>query len=123
MPSFETAARSLKIAPITAFVHSDVEIEAAIFALGREPGSGLVVMPDFFTTAHRVPIIMAAARSNVPAVYALSYFARDGGLLSYGPDPAETFRGAATYWRRKRSRATACGASACSLGSAKMIPH
>ena len=29
MPSFETAARSLKIVPITAPVHSDVEIETA----------------------------------------------------------------------------------------------
>src|SRR5215467_14614039 len=37
MPSVETAARSLKIVPITAPVHSDVEIETAIDALGREP--------------------------------------------------------------------------------------
>src|SRR5262249_48784249 len=42
MPSFEMAARSLKIEPITAPVHSDVEIELAIIALGREPGGGLV---------------------------------------------------------------------------------
>jgi putative ABC transport system substrate-binding protein len=41
MPSFETAARSLKVALITAPVHSDAEIEAAIVALGREPGGGL----------------------------------------------------------------------------------
>src|SRR5215831_9472423 len=39
MPSFETAARSLKIVPIIAPVHSDAEIETAIIALGREPGS------------------------------------------------------------------------------------
>jgi putative ABC transport system substrate-binding protein len=37
VPSFETAARSLKIVPITAPVHSDAEIEAAINALGRAP--------------------------------------------------------------------------------------
>ena len=43
MPSFETAARSLKVVPIIAPVHSDVEIETAIIALGREPGGGLVV--------------------------------------------------------------------------------
>ena len=66
MPSFETAARSLKIEPIIARVHSDVEIETAIIALGREPGGGLVVMPDTFTVVHRVPIILAAARNNVP---------------------------------------------------------
>ena len=41
MPSFETAARSLKVALITAPVHSDAEIETVISALGREPGGGL----------------------------------------------------------------------------------
>jgi putative ABC transport system substrate-binding protein len=40
MPSFETAARSLKVLPITAPVHGDLEIETAITALGREPGGG-----------------------------------------------------------------------------------
>jgi putative ABC transport system substrate-binding protein len=97
MPSFETAARSLKIEPIIAPVHSDVEIETAIIALGREPGGGLVVMPDIFTTVHRGPIILAAARNNVPAVYTQSDFARDGGLLSYGTDLVDLWRRAATY--------------------------
>jgi putative ABC transport system substrate-binding protein len=79
-------------------LHSDVEIETAITALGREPGGGLVVMPDaFFTAAHRAPVISAAARNNVPAVYTLSDFAREGGLLSYGVDPVDPFRRAATY--------------------------
>jgi putative ABC transport system substrate-binding protein len=97
MPSFETAARSLKVALITAPVHSDAEIEAAIVALGREPGGGFVGMGGGFTTTHRVPIILAAARNNVPAVYAASYFARDGGLLSYGIDQVDTYRRAASY--------------------------
>jgi putative ABC transport system substrate-binding protein len=72
MPSFETAARSLKVVPITAPVHSDEEIETAIIALGREPGGGLVVMSDGFMSAHRTAIISAAARNNIPAVYFLS---------------------------------------------------
>jgi putative tryptophan/tyrosine transport system substrate-binding protein len=97
MPSFETAARSLKIVPIIAPVHGDVEIETAINALGREPRGGLVVMPDTFMVVHRVPIISAAARSNVPAVYPNHDFARDGGLLSYGPDAVDIIRRAASY--------------------------
>ena len=91
IPSLEAAARSLKVAPIIAPVHSDVEIKTAIIALGREPGSGLVVMPDVFMEAHRAPIILAAARNNVPAIYWQSGFARDGGLLSYGPDQLDPF--------------------------------
>jgi putative ABC transport system substrate-binding protein len=97
MPSFETAARSLKVVPITAPVQSAVEIETAIVALGREPGGGLVVMPDVFMTTHRVLIISAAAQNNVPAVYPVSAYARDGGLLSYGVQQVDLFRRAATY--------------------------
>jgi putative ABC transport system substrate-binding protein len=97
LPSFETAARSLKVEAITFPVHDDVEIETAIIALGREPRGGLVIMPDAFMTAHRVPIIFAAARSNIPAVYPFSYYARDGGLLSYGPDQVDISGRAATY--------------------------
>jgi putative ABC transport system substrate-binding protein len=47
--------------------------------------------------AHREPIISAAARNNVPAVYGNSFYARDGGLLSYGADRVDTFRRSATY--------------------------
>jgi putative ABC transport system substrate-binding protein len=84
--------------PVIAPVHDDVEIETAITALGREPGAGLVVMPSGgFTVAHRAPIISAAARNKVPAVYYASYYARDGGLLSYGPDQVDPYRRAASY--------------------------
>jgi putative ABC transport system substrate-binding protein len=97
IPSFETASRSLKVVPITAPVRSDAEIETAIIALGREPGDGLVIMPDMLTLVHRAPIILAAARNNVPAVYWASEFVRDGGLLSYGVDVVDNFRRAASY--------------------------
>jgi putative ABC transport system substrate-binding protein len=97
MPALETAAPALKVMPITAPVHSDVEIETAINALAREPGGGLVVIPDAFIVAHRAPIISAAARNNVPAIYGSSFSVRDGGLLYYGPDTVDNYRRAATY--------------------------
>jgi putative ABC transport system substrate-binding protein len=97
MPSFETAARLLKVEPIIAPVHSDAEIETALVALGREPLSGVVGMPDAWMTVHRAPIILAAARNNVPAVYSQSAFARGGGLLYYGIDQVDTWRRAASY--------------------------
>jgi putative ABC transport system substrate-binding protein len=84
MPSLE-----LKLVLTIALVHGEGEIETAITALGREPGGGLV--------GHRAPIISAAARNNVPAVYSLSDVARDGGLLSYGVDQVDTLRRAASY--------------------------
>ena len=36
-------------------------------------------------------------RNNIPAVYVASFLARDGGLLSNGPDPVDIFRRAAPY--------------------------
>jgi putative ABC transport system substrate-binding protein len=97
MPLLEAAARSLKVELIIAPVHSDVEIETAIIALGREPGGGLVVSTNAFTVAHRASIISAAARNKVPAIYSQPFLVRDGGLLSYGADWADIFRRAATY--------------------------
>jgi putative ABC transport system substrate-binding protein len=65
LPAFEAAAQSIKVAPVAAPIHSDVEIEVAITELGREPGGGLVVMPDAFMLVHRAPVISAAARNNI----------------------------------------------------------
>jgi putative ABC transport system substrate-binding protein len=97
MPSFETAARSLKVVLITAPVHSDVEIETAIAALGREPGGGLVVMAGAFTIAHCAPIIIGSGPKQRTGGLLAIYYARDGGLLSYGVDPVDPYRRAATY--------------------------
>jgi putative ABC transport system substrate-binding protein len=97
LPSFEEAARSLKVAPTIGPVHNQAEIEQVITSLGREPGGGFVVMPDVFVQVHRAEIISLAARYNVPAVYQLSLFVRQGGLLSYGADGADLFRRAAPY--------------------------
>jgi len=97
LPSFEAAARSLKVESIAATVRSDAEIETAINSLGREPGSGLVVSADGFVFVHRAPIILLTARNKVPTVGSLSRFARDGGLLSYGADPTDIFRRSAAY--------------------------
>jgi putative ABC transport system substrate-binding protein len=69
----------------------------AIMDLGREPGGGLVVMTDIFMTTHRAPVILAAGRNNVPAVYGLSQSVRDGGLLAYGVDRVDLYRRAASY--------------------------
>jgi putative ABC transport system substrate-binding protein len=97
VPSFEAAAKSLKVALIAAPVHNDTEIEAAVTEFGREPGSGLLGMPDNFIEIHRAIIISLAARNNIPAVYQAPFIARDGGLLSYGVDFKDIFHRAARY--------------------------
>ena len=100
LSSFEVAAQSLKVEPITVSVRSDADIVTAVNSLERYPETGLVAMADTFMISHRGPIISAAARNNVPAVYFHAAFARDGGLLSYGPDNVDIFRRAAPYVNR-----------------------
>jgi putative ABC transport system substrate-binding protein len=78
-------------------VRSDAEIEAVITTLGREPRGGVVVMPESFLLVHRAPIILLAARNNVPAVYWYAVNVKDGGLLSYGPNVPDIFRRSASY--------------------------
>jgi putative ABC transport system substrate-binding protein len=97
LPSFEAAALSLKVEPISSPVYNDADIETIATSLAREPRGGLVVMPDTFTITHRAPIILSAARNKVPAVYWNSPYAQEGGLLSYGVDNADIFRRSASY--------------------------
>jgi len=97
LPSFESAARSFNVEPIAAPVRSDAEIETVITSLGRAPRGGLIAMSDAFVMVHREQIILQAARNSVPAVYSLSICARDGGLLSFGTDEGDMFRGSASY--------------------------
>jgi putative tryptophan/tyrosine transport system substrate-binding protein len=69
-----------------------------ITALGREPAGGLVVVPDGgFSVTRRGQIISLAARNRLPTIFPDSVFAKDGGLLSYGPDRADIFRRAGSY--------------------------
>ncbi len=96
-PTFEAAAKSINVVPIAASVRSDAEIETIIASLGREPRGGFVVMPDNFMIIHRATTILLAAKYKVPAVYHYNFYARDGGLLGYGPDPVDIFRRSASY--------------------------
>jgi putative tryptophan/tyrosine transport system substrate-binding protein len=97
---FVGAAREFKVQPITAQVRNPAEIESAIAKLGSEPRSGLIVMPDNFTSLHRKLIISLAAQFRVPTIYPYRYFADEGGLLSYGVDISDLFRRAAEYVSR-----------------------
>jgi putative tryptophan/tyrosine transport system substrate-binding protein len=94
---FKAAAASLGLEAITAPVHDTSELESVVAAQAREPNSGLIVMPDSFFNVHRAETILLAARHRLPAIYPYRQFAEIGGLLSYGFDRIDNFRGAAGY--------------------------
>jgi putative ABC transport system substrate-binding protein len=95
--SIQAAASSFAVEASIAPVHTRDEIAGVIAAQARNPGGGLVVMPDVFNDANREAIIALAANSGVPAIYPRPVFAESGGLIAYGADLAEQFRQAAGY--------------------------
>jgi hypothetical protein len=111
MPSIQAAASSLALEASIAAVHGRDEIEGVIAAQARNPGGGLMVMPDVFNDANRELIIALAARSGVPAIYPRPVFAESGGLIAYGADLTEQFRQAAGV-RRSHPEGRKSGRSA-----------
>jgi hypothetical protein len=127
MPSLETAARSLKVVLIAEPVHSDVEIETAITALGREPGGGLVVLPELFTTLHRAPIISAGAGNGFgfdgcgvtnAAVPAVTRFACPRAFAAARNNVPAVYGGSASARERacEQSRQTSHNRAECGAG-------
>jgi putative ABC transport system substrate-binding protein len=78
-------------------VRDDGEIERGVSAFAQLPNGGLLVTNGTLTAIHRELIIALAARHRLPAVYANHYFVSGGGLISYGADVVDDYRGAAGY--------------------------
>jgi ABC-type uncharacterized transport system substrate-binding protein len=93
----KAAAASFGVEAIAAPVHDTSELESVVAGQAREPNSGIVVIPDAFTSGHRAEITLLAARYRLPAVYPYRQFAELGGLLSYGTDRLDNWRRAAGY--------------------------
>jgi putative ABC transport system substrate-binding protein len=93
--SVAAAASLLSIETTAAAARQPSEIEAAIGE--RSSTSGLLVLPDVFTSSNRRTIISIAARRRLSAMYPFKFFVRDGGLMSYGVEAIEPFRQAVTY--------------------------
>jgi putative tryptophan/tyrosine transport system substrate-binding protein len=90
------AAASFGVTVTLAPVHDDAAIEEAIAGQAREPGGGLMCLPDSFTLTHRAGIIAAAARHGLPLI-SWTEFVRAGGLMSYWYDAVELHAQAASY--------------------------
>ena len=93
----EAGAPSFAITSVTTPANDAAEIERAIGAFAREPNGGLIVLPDATPVVNRSLIVALAARHHLPAIYPFGFFARDGGLMSYGVDADDRFRQSASY--------------------------
>jgi putative ABC transport system substrate-binding protein len=97
-PGFLRAMEALPASPsvqlIRVPVHDAAEIDPAVADFSREPGGGLVVMPDTFNDARHDQIVALTAKYRLPAVYTLRF---DDGLICYGPDLSDVLRRTAPY--------------------------
>jgi putative tryptophan/tyrosine transport system substrate-binding protein len=79
------------------FRDPDFDIEPPIAALSQSENAALIVMPTTVNNLARKRIISLAMRYRLPAVYPFRPYAVEGGLISYGFDPVDLFRRAASY--------------------------
>ena len=93
----QEVAPSFGFAAVPIGVRSVSEIEEGINKLSLLPGGALLILPDTFNTINRKPIIASARQQGLPAIYPLTIFAKEGGLMSYGGDLVDLFGQAATY--------------------------
>lgn len=95
--SAEAASRVIGV-PLTKMeMHSAEDIGRALEKLPTGLEQGSIVLPHLITASYRKSIIDFAARHRIPAVYGVRFFAKDGGLISYGVDSQDLFRGAFGY--------------------------
>jgi putative ABC transport system substrate-binding protein len=98
--SAETAGENRSIEVSAIHVHNLAEIEAALNAVGRESGVGLILPPDGFTSAYRRQVLSLTKLHQVPMISWNRSFVADGALASYGPSLLDPFERAATYVAR-----------------------
>lgn len=79
----EQTARIMGVTPVRAAARNRAAIEAAIDAFNLSATSGILVMPDFVTTANRDIIVECANRAGAPSMFPFRFFVATGGLVAY----------------------------------------
>jgi len=95
--AIQSVAPSLGVELRPVGVRDPAEIERTIDAFARDPNGGMIVTPSGLAIVHRKLIIALAAQYRLPAVYGQRFFVTEGGLMSYGHDTIDPYRGAASY--------------------------
>jgi ABC-type uncharacterized transport system substrate-binding protein len=93
----ESAARRLGMTVQSLKVQTPEEFEGVFRAVKKEKADVLFAIESGFMNSHRKLIVELAAKNRLPAMYEAVEFVEDGGLMSYGPSNADSYRRAATY--------------------------
>jgi len=93
----ESAARERGWKLLSFDIGSAGEIEGAFKAAIRERAGAVLVIPVALFDKHARRIAELAAKSRLPAMYALRLYVEAGGLIFYGADTIEPWRRAAVF--------------------------
>jgi putative tryptophan/tyrosine transport system substrate-binding protein len=88
-------ARSLDITVQPLGVREPDDFEGVFEAMDRQPPDAILMVSDSLTTLNRKRVFDYAASKRLPAIYEYDFLVRDGGLMSYGSELAESFERAA----------------------------
>jgi putative ABC transport system substrate-binding protein len=66
------------------------DFELAFKMLDTDIPDGILMVTDSLTILNRKRVFDYAAAHKLPAIYEFDFLVRDGGLMSYGPDPDES---------------------------------
>jgi len=91
------AAQTLRTELLSVEARRPDEIDDAFAAAVRQHADALMVLGDAVFQSEISQIVELAASRKLPAIYPLRQFAVIGGLMSYGADPKDRWRRAATY--------------------------
>jgi putative ABC transport system substrate-binding protein len=97
LKSAREAAERLDIRLIALGAHDRTEIEQAFANFAAEGGGSLIVAPNVVSFANSAFIVELAAKYRMPSIYPFAFFAKQGGLISYGFDERDQFRQGAIY--------------------------
>lgn len=95
--SIQVAAPSVNVQVVAARISATSEIAPAFSGFSRQPNGGVIVTPDPITAVNRAHITSLASQHRLPSIHAFRDYAEAGGLLSYGTNITDIFRGAAAY--------------------------
>jgi len=97
LDDLEPAAKGVGQQLFVARANDDAELDAALASFVQQRvGAFLVTAAPFFDT-RRERIVEFAAQNRVPAIYQFREYAVAGGLISYGPNIAESYQNAGVY--------------------------
>jgi putative ABC transport system substrate-binding protein len=93
----QTAAQALKAKLQYLPVNTSEDLETALRAMAKDRPQAILTFPDALTLSHREKLADFATKQKLPSMFGWREYVEVGGLLSYGPNLADSFRRLAVY--------------------------